>query len=112
MRGVAFFGSREATVFNALTWVSSRTAARAEPAPPAGAFAAACCAGAAVGGRIDACCDPMIQPAMRPNSTPAIPKAMASDFMEARSDHIPESTFKYSPTTVFSPANNARDMMA
>src|SRR5262249_59438810 len=78
--GRAFLFSRSGAVLSALTFVSSRTAARVTVLPPdAGALAA--CGAAAAGGRTVACCDPMIQPAMSPKRTPAIPNAIASDFI-------------------------------
>src|SRR5205823_4993277 len=78
-RGPGLDGSRSATDLSAVTCASSRTAARVDD-PPAGAAVAADGA-TAVGGRLAACCEPMIHPAIRPNNTPATPKARASDFM-------------------------------
>src|SRR3954464_15959737 len=85
MRGVALEASRSATYLSAFTFVSSRTAARVDGAlPDAGAAA---CGGGGAPGRIVACCAPITQPAIRPNRTPAMPKATASLFM-GTTDHI------------------------
>src|SRR5262252_6183165 len=86
MRGAALAVSRSATFLSAFTFVSSRTAARVDPAAPDAGAAACVCAGGALG-RLPACCEPITQPAIRPNSTPAIPKATASLFMR-NTDHI------------------------
>ena len=69
-------GSRSATDLSAVTFASSRTAARVLAC--AGADGAAACAG---GWRDGACWLPMIHPAIKPNAMPARPKAIKSDFM-------------------------------
>src|SRR3954468_25113751 len=86
MRGVALEASRSATFLSAFTLVSSRTAARVDGAVPDPGAAAGGCGGGAPG-RIVACCAPITQPAIRPNRTPAMPKATASLFM-GTTDHI------------------------
>ena len=67
-----------------LVLVQHRRSGAPEGDPWAGADAAT---GAAAPGGSTACWLPIIQPAMRPNTTPAIPNAIDSGFMECALDH-------------------------
>ena len=89
MRAWAFDGSFSATELSACTFVSSRTAA-GWPDPAAAGAGAAAAGGAAAGARVPACWVPIIQPAIRPKKTPAMPKAMESDFMGLNAVRLPK----------------------
>src|SRR3954464_5979195 len=86
MRGVALEASGSAACLCAFAFVASGRAARVDGAVP-DAGAAACGGGGGAPGRVVACCAPITQPAIRPNRTPAMPKATASLFMGTM-DHI------------------------
>src|SRR5437773_2510270 len=87
MRGLGFVGSRSAIDLNAVTFDSSRSGGGgADVGVVAGAAAEAAVAGAETTSRVPACWLPIIQPAISPKTTPAMPYAIASDFM-VKSDH-------------------------
>src|SRR5262245_64953901 len=79
-RGFGLFGSRSAIVLKAVTFDSSRSGGGGADGW-AGGGAEAVAPGAGAVGRPPACWLPIIQPAINPKTTPATPKAIASDFI-------------------------------